>query len=209
MRLLLSRLTHIAAPSTSLFLRIAHLSYFLLPPTSQALTTMKQCLHYDPDSKPPCAKLHRELKKLDKTFDKLSSLLESGNFRGIVKLADASKDDAFHQAFESAMDHAISVTPLPEGINFKQTSERRRAILQALCKSHTQLKQPKRGELPCDALYNMEGGENETDALVARGESLLVKEAWEEAVRVFEKAFKTTGKSCQGLYLGCRELRDC
>jgi DnaJ family protein C protein 3 len=41
----------------------------------------------------------------------------------------------------------------------------------------------------------MPGMEEDEDGLVGRGESLLLKEEWEEAVRVLDKAFDASGRS--------------
>ncbi|KZV83081.1 TPR-like protein, partial [Exidia glandulosa HHB12029] len=75
----LTRLTHLAPPSTAFFTRLASLTYFILPPSQQAQSTLKQCLHGDPDSK-VCAAAHRQLKQLDKQFTKLQTLLDAGTW---------------------------------------------------------------------------------------------------------------------------------
>src|ERR1700761_3231805 len=70
---------NLMAPSTEHYLRLATMSYHLLPPTQtppQAMTTIKQCLHGDPDSK-PCAAAHRMYKNLEKSFARLQALKDA------------------------------------------------------------------------------------------------------------------------------------
>ena len=79
----ISRLSHLLPPSTQLLAHI--LSYFLLQASPASMNSLKQCLHYDPDSK-ICLSLHRMVKSLDKGFTKLEELLEKEDWRAIVKL---------------------------------------------------------------------------------------------------------------------------
>ncbi|KAJ2935581.1 hypothetical protein H1R20_g1514, partial [Candolleomyces eurysporus] len=82
----LTRLSHLLPSSTTLLTHIFRLSYFLLPhPSPSSLSTLKQCLHYDPDSK-PCLTLRRFVKKLDKGFAQLEELLGKEDWKGVLKL---------------------------------------------------------------------------------------------------------------------------
>ncbi|KAF8998018.1 hypothetical protein BDQ17DRAFT_1411193, partial [Cyathus striatus] len=54
----LTRLTHLLPPSTVLLTHLFSLSYFLLPASPSSHSALKQCLHYDQDSK-SCLVLHR------------------------------------------------------------------------------------------------------------------------------------------------------
>jgi len=47
----------------------------------------------------------------------------------------------------------------------------------------------------CEELLTLHGCEEDVDGLVGRGEALLGKEEWEEAVKVLEKAFEAGGRS--------------
>jgi DnaJ family protein C protein 3 len=62
-----SRLSALSPGNPDLSIKIAALSFFLLPTTSQntAISHLKQCLHFDPDSK-PCKKAHKAFKALQK-----------------------------------------------------------------------------------------------------------------------------------------------
>ncbi|KAJ2915551.1 hypothetical protein MD484_g4882, partial [Candolleomyces efflorescens] len=82
----LTRLSHLLPSSTPLLTHIFRLSYFYLPhPSPSSLSTLKQCLHYDPDSK-PCLVLHRLVKKLDKGFAQLEAALQSEDWKGVLRV---------------------------------------------------------------------------------------------------------------------------
>ncbi|KAJ7191099.1 DnaJ domain-containing protein [Mycena haematopus] len=55
------------------------------------------------------------------------------------------------------------------------------------------LEMHRKGEEWCRMLYEMEGGDDDADALRGQGEAALVKEEWEEVRRLFEKAFEASG----------------
>jgi len=63
-----------------------------------------------------------------------------------------------------------------------------------LCRAHLQLKRIKDGERWCDELLRMSGGERDIDGLLGKGEALLAREEWEEAVRAFEHAWDASGR---------------
>ena len=203
------RLTHLSPPSTSSLMRLFRLSYFFLPTTgssgqSPALTTLKQCLHLDPDSK-PCLSAHRIVKSFDKSFAKLESLLSEEDWWGIIKLlvgTGKDKDNALARKFDEAMESNTSReqllgttsarVPFPSPSKF---SPRRQDIVRAVCRAYVHLSDARHAERWCDTLLRMEGAENDQDGLVGKAEALLLKEDWEEAVRMLEKAFSASGRS--------------
>ncbi|OSD01882.1 hypothetical protein PYCCODRAFT_1368404 [Trametes coccinea BRFM310] len=204
----LSRLAQLSTPTTSVWMKMARLGYFLFPynsptdPQSPAMSTLKQCLHYDPDS-PQCLSMHRLVKAFDKDFKKLDKLLQAEDWRGIVKLllgASESGTDGFAAKYDAALaEHttreALQVhpqIPLPDS---KRTSPRRAVILRSVCRAYVKMNQAKKGEQWCSELLEMHGMENDADALIGRGEALMAKEEWEEAVRLLERAFEATGRS--------------
>ena len=94
-------------------MKSARIGYFLYPynsptdPPSPAMGTLKQCLHYDPDS-PKCLKMHRLVKAFDKSFKALDKALQSDDWRGVLKLllgasADASASDGFAAKYDAAL----------------------------------------------------------------------------------------------------------
>lgn len=169
--------------------------------SNTAMTNIKQCLHYDPDSK-PCLSAHRLVKSLDKQFKKLDELMAAEDWRGLISfiLGTAPKDatisapgSGFLATFEGAAQPdatpSVNVAIPPP----KKASPRRAAILRALCRAHVQLRQARAAEQWCDELLRMVGNEKDIDALLGKGEALLAREEWEEAVRTFERAWEASG----------------
>ncbi|KAH9017718.1 hypothetical protein EDB85DRAFT_2014955 [Lactarius pseudohatsudake] len=199
----LSRLTQITAPSTDAYMNIFRISYFYMGSTASntAMANLKRCLHYDPDSR-PCLSAHRLVKSLDKQFKKLDELMAAEDWRGIINfiLGSAPKDaslsapgNGLFSTFEGALEPdavpiASVAVPPP-----RKASPRRAAILRALCRAHVQLRQARSGEQWCDELLRMVGNEKDIDALLGKGEALLAREEWEEAVRTFERAWEASG----------------
>ncbi|KAI0051477.1 TPR-like protein [Auriscalpium vulgare] len=204
----MTRLTHITSPSTSAYMNIFRISYFYMPTTAAttAMSNLKQCLHYDPDSK-PCLTAHRLVKKLDKSFTKLDMLMGAEDWRGIVSLILGSKPseaspsspgEGLLATLEGSLEpHASpALFNLPSGIPMPpphRYSPRRQELLRALCRSYVQMGQARTGEKWCDELLSMLGSDKDIDGLIGKGEALLVREEWEEAVRAFELAWEASG----------------
>ncbi|KAJ7733337.1 hypothetical protein B0H16DRAFT_1732381 [Mycena metata] len=215
----MSRLTSLLPPSSTspplgaLHALIFRLSYFLLPfPSPIPANALKSCLHSDPESK-VCLPLHRLFKALERGFAMYEGQEGSGDWRGVVgtlRPGGGKKGDLYVR-FEEAMKEQLGAEKLgglfglPGGKDggkgevrlpdAGKTSPRRRALLRALCKGHTQLEMYRKGEEWCAKLAEMEEGGNDADALRGLGEAAVVKEEWEEGVRLLEKAFEATGRS--------------
>ncbi|KAL6298802.1 hypothetical protein BKA93DRAFT_809515 [Sparassis latifolia] len=202
----LTRLTHLTSPSTQLLMKIFRLSYFLGPyaPSSQApspaLTTLKQCLHYDPDSA-ACLPAHRLVKAFEKSLKSLERLLTAEDWRGIVSLlVGESGKERFMNQFDAALDtHTTrAALDLPAKVpvpNARRMSPRREALLRALCRAYVKLGEARKGERYCQALLEMDGLKEDADGLMCRAEVLMIEEEWEEAVRVLERAFEASGRT--------------
>ncbi|TCD66214.1 hypothetical protein EIP91_001661 [Steccherinum ochraceum] len=204
----LTRLTHLTQPSTDLLMRIFRLSYFLFPYTSSsspAMSTLKQCIHFDPDSK-QCLPAHRLVKSFDRTFKKLDTAVSEEKWKAVIDLLIGSDPaSGFAAKFDEAL--ATHTTPdalfLPSNIPIaspKKTSPRREVIVRSLCKAYVNSKSAEKGLQWCNELLAMEGHENDPDGLVGRGEAALKKEEWDEAVRIFEKAFEASGRSNRDIH---------
>lgn len=224
------RLSHLLPPSTQLLTRIFKLSYFLLPPSSSAPQLLKQCLHYDPDSK-PCLTLRRMAKSFDKAFAQLEELVGKEDWKGIIKLlvgSGAGKNGDLWKRYEEALLDNVGqerdllplvpsnileqVTPSPSSTSKSKqriylplatkVSPQRQILVKALCKSYTRLadvvksstEYKKQTEKWCEELLTLDGRKEDVDGLVGRGEALLAKQEFDEAVRVLEKAFEASGK---------------
>jgi DnaJ family protein C protein 3 len=192
----LTRLTHLGVSSTSLLLRIASLSYYLMEPSPQGLSAVKQCLHFDPDSK-PCKAAHKNMKALDKLFVQLEKAGE--NHREVITLV-TQEGTGLAVKFDKALEEAMVAVdpPLPTSIAQKKISVRRISIYRAACHAFVSNQQPMAGEKWCTALLTMDP--NAQDALVNAGEMALKKEEWGDAVRFFDRAFEASGRSSQDIH---------
>ncbi|EJF60015.1 hypothetical protein DICSQDRAFT_88478 [Dichomitus squalens LYAD-421 SS1] len=203
----LSRLAQLTTSTTQIWMKSARLGYFLFPynnptdPPSPAMSSLKQCMHYDPDS-PKCLKMHRLVKAFDKSFKALDKALQSEDWRGILKLLLGSSpdgSDGFAAKFDEALKEHITrenleLHPQIQMPHPLRSSPRRAVILKALCRAHVKTGQAKKGEEWCGALLDMEGRENDGDGAIGVAEALFAKEEWEEAVRVLERAFEASGR---------------
>lgn len=178
-------------------MRIFRLTYFLLPATAtdSALSTLKQCLHYDPDSK-PCFAARRLVKTLSKSMSKLSQSESHMNWYGVINLVAGQKSEGgLIREFEDALKEHFSQEKLPGSLQPVKSSPRLAEMYRSACRAYTKLGKAREGEAYCDALLGMKGMDDDAVGLVGRGEALLVKEEWEAALRVLERAFEATGKS--------------
>ena len=183
-----------------LALRLSHISYFLLA-SSSALKDIKQCLHYDPDSK-PCKKAHKLLRSLDKDIQKARNFVEGSQWRQALKVLDG--DDGllarFEQALEDAQKPHDELPPLiPPKLKGKETSHLRLDLLSMACKAGVGADVGKKVGRWCEDVLSLDP-EN-IDGLVGRGERLLKEEMWDEATRTFEAAFEKSGRSSQDVSL--------
>lgn len=206
----LTRLSHLLPPSTTLLTTIFRFAYFVLPPSSAPLSTLKQCLHYDPDSK-PCLTLHRLLKSFDRAFSKLEELESRDDWRGIVKLLTSSgsgKQSDILRKFDDALrEHTARNKLLPPQLaqrrhtpevplpNASKASERRKTLVRALCKAHTHLGAKREMERVCEELLGMDGCADDPEGLIGRAEALIGKEEYQEALKVLEKAWDVSGRN--------------
>ncbi|WVQ83932.1 hypothetical protein IAT38_006076 [Cryptococcus sp. DSM 104549] len=194
----LSRLASLDPSSLSLPLRLSHIAYFIrASPT--ATSHIKQCLHYDPDSK-PCKAVHKLLRKLEKDTAKVRNFVEGGQPRQAIKILDGKDGllERFEQALQAASQPGEDGSPamLPPKLHPKENSQMRLELYALACKAAVGVEDfGKRGMGWCEETARMDEGN--VDAQVARGEKALKEERWEEAVRLLEAAFEATGRSSQ------------
>ncbi|KAG6825255.1 hypothetical protein H0H87_009919, partial [Tephrocybe sp. NHM501043] len=212
----LTRLSHLLPPSTTLLTTIFRLSYFLLSPSPAPLNTLKQCLHFDPDSK-PCLVLHRLLKSFDRGFAELDELQAKDDHRAVITLvagpAKGKKGDLLNKFDDALREHTDRAQLLPPQLAAREhtpeiplpdafkISDRRQSLVRALCKAYTQVGTRKEmiGKW-CEELLSMRGCEEDVDGLVGRGEVLLGKQEWEEAVQVLNQAWEKSGQSSRDIH---------
>ncbi|WWD21936.1 hypothetical protein CI109_106424 [Kwoniella shandongensis] len=193
----LSRLAALNPSTLSLPLRLSHIAYFLLASPS-ATNHIKQCLHYDPDSR-PCKVVHKLLRRLEKDTAKARNFVEGGAWRQAIKIFDGPEGllAQFDQALEEASEGESSY--LPKQFHPREKSLKRLELYALACKAAVGAGDfsKNKGTKWCEETLKMDEGN--ADALVARGEKLLKEENWEEAVRVLERAFENSGRSSQDI----------
>ncbi|KAF8883706.1 hypothetical protein BD779DRAFT_1674412 [Infundibulicybe gibba] len=156
------------------------------PPSGTPLHTLKQCLHYDPDSK-PCLTLHRLFKSLDRGFITLDDLLQKEDWRGVVTLLTGKgKKNEFLRRFDDALEQHTSRDMLPP------------ASASDAADPPIPLPEPSRVSPSRQTL--LRGSEEDVDGLVGKAETLLKAEEWEEAVRVLEIAWDRSGRGDRDIY---------
>jgi DnaJ homolog subfamily C member 3 len=179
------------------------MSYYLLPPNPQALQALKQCLHFDPDSK-PCRIAYHAIKAFDRDFIKLDILEQASNWNGIIKLVGSlstssegnSDEGGLAHNFDAALDEATGPSlALPSNIIPRQKSPRRLRIYSLMCRAFIRSGQVTMGNSWCRETLRMD--ENNLDGLIGRGEARLKAEEWADALRTFEQAFEASGRSNQ------------
>lgn len=191
-----SRLAALKPSDESVALRLAHVAYFVLG-SPAATNHIKQCLHYDPDSK-RCKKAHRLLRSLEKDTAKLRNFAEGGSHRQAIKILDGP--EGLLARFEAALEDARLTSEdgyLHPSLRPLERSELRLALYGLACKSAVGAGDytAKRGMKWCDVLLGLDG--DNQDALIARAERALKEEQYEEAVRNLERAFEASGRSSQ------------
>lgn len=167
-----------------------------MEPSAQGLSSVKRCLHFDPDSK-PCKAAHKKIKAFDKIFIQLENAGE--NHREVIKLV-TQDGTGLATKFDKALEEAMAGIdpPLPTAIVPKKVSVRRASIYRAACHAFVSNQQPMAGDKWCKTLLTMDS--NAQDALVNAGEMAMKKEEWEDAVRFFDRAFEASGRSSQDIH---------
>jgi DnaJ family protein C protein 3 len=191
----LSRLSILNPSNLIIPIQLSQIAYFLIG-SENALNHIKQCLHYDPDSK-PCKKVHKVLRGLQKDTTKVRGLVEKSQWRQAIKIMDGP--EGLLAKFESAFDDAMSSDGhlserIPSGS--KPLSQSRLDLYSLACKAAVGGNDfGKRTAKWADIVLTMDP-EN-ADALIALGERQLKDESWDEAVRTLSRAFEATGQSSQ------------
>jgi len=190
-----SRLASLNPSTLSLPLRLSHIGYFLLASPS-ATNPIKQCLHYDPDSK-PCKAMHKLLRSLEKDLSKTRNFVEGNQWRKAIQILDG--EDGLLERFDTALREASTpvngVTYLAPQFHPESKSLKRLEIYALACRAAVNADSKAKATKWCDITLELDP--DNVDALVGRGEKLLRDEKWEEAVRVFNQAFENGGKSSQ------------
>jgi len=109
------------------------------------MSHIKQCLHYDPDSK-PCKKVHKLLRSLEKETAKARNFVEGGSWKQGIKILDG--EDGLLAKFEKALEDASTahdgVTYLPPQFSPKAKSQTRLELYALACKAADGANEPRK-----------------------------------------------------------------
>lgn len=166
-----------------LLLLLSKINFYTLFEPQGALTHIKQCLHYDPEQK-QCKKLFRKLKKLDKEITSIEKdielkkyataanhLIGTANREGILKQIDADYND---------LEKELEAGQLPRKLHLK--------CYQMACKLYGGQKDKDEEKIEAWCSKTLVIDDNDVDALTYRGEILLNRKEFENAVRDLERA---------------------
>ncbi|WVN88861.1 uncharacterized protein L203_104075 [Cryptococcus depauperatus CBS 7841] len=195
----LTRLSSLDPSTLSLPLQLSHIAYFLRA-SPQGTAHIKQCLHYDPDSK-PCKAIHKLIRSLEKDTTKVRDFVEGGGtgYRQAIKILDG--ENGLIARFERALDEATKPQNgqppyLPAKLHPKENSQMRLDLYALACKAAVGANDFSRKCTHwCEEVLKMDA--DNVDAIISRGERMLKDEDWENAVRTLERAFELSGRSSQ------------
>lgn len=197
----LSRLTHLVPSSTELPVKLAYLFYFLRNDAERALSHLKQCLHYDPDSK-TCKGVNRLIRGLEKEATRARNFLDAQQWKNAISVLLGGTSDGKEgliAKFDEQLDLAIQEGHLPESYHPRTTSQARVEFYAWTCRSYVRLGHVNGMKQYCLPLLEMHGGESFLDPFIAKGEIANSEENWEQAVHAFSDAFERSGRSSQDI----------
>lgn len=174
-----------------------------------ATQPLKQCLHFDPDSR-PCKAALRQIKGLDKDMTKARNYVESNMWSSALSLLDPAKGrdqqglldqlkellsdniDVLAPASASSSDATAKVQQLVEH------SQHYVQLLEWACQAHVKSSSPAaRSQGVCDLLVKHKP--KSAAAALYKSSQLTKSEEYEQAVRVLQEAFEESGRSDRAL----------
>ncbi|TNY17657.1 Co-chaperone [Rhodotorula diobovata] len=166
--------------------------------------SLKRCLAADPDSK-TCAKPLKNLKKLEKELAQLRNWVDAGRWtEAAVTIAGGASREGLLPSVKSLLETyqepiargaPADEAPLPRAAgdaHLAHKSPLLQHLTSTLCRAYVSLDSRKAASACREALaFDPE----DTWGLVGRGDELLKREEYDEAVRVLSAAFEATGRS--------------
>lgn len=183
----LSRAVSMNPSSAPLLLKLSLINYLILQTDTQiALTPIKQCLHFDPDSK-ICKGWFRSLKPFEKDLTKARNFIEGGRWASAANLLDPRGKEGLIAEAQGLIEKYKEDLPVSE-----KESKLITMLMGWACKAHLKNGSTRLAVGVCDSVL-LRDPEN-VDGLICKGEQLIKKEDWEEAVKVLSDAFEKTGR---------------
>lgn len=199
-----SRAVSISPNTPHLLTQLSLLQALYLDSGNSALTPIKQCLHFDPDSK-ACKKVFRALKTLEKDLSKVRNYIEGSTWRLALKILDPKNGADADQGLVDRVKAIIKVYSSQDGnseasdtsVAFELPSIQASQLLTTLyawtCKAYTSLPSIRLAKPFCATL--LERDPEHVDGILGMAEANLKDEKYEEAVRLFNTAFENSGRT--------------
>lgn len=183
----LSRAVAMNPSSAPLLLKLSLVNYLILQTDHPlALTPIKQCLHFDPDSK-LCKGWFRALKSFEKDLTKARNFIEGGRWASAANLLDPRGKEGLIAEAQELVQKYKEYLPVSE-----KESQLITTLMGWACKAHLKNGSRMLAVSVCENVL-LRDPEN-VDGLICKGEQLIKKEEWDEAVRVLSDAFEKTGR---------------
>ncbi|KAH6568446.1 hypothetical protein BASA60_008631 [Batrachochytrium salamandrivorans] len=161
--------TKIKPDSTTLYLKLAAL-HLELGETGESIANSKECLRLDPDHS-GCKKQFKRVKKLEKALKATSASAEKGRWR-----------DVLSSLFDTEGDNLMEEIEKIGAANLKIQ------VYSLACKGHGVLRKDVDAINWCSKVLDLDS-EN-VEALIARGNALMNKEDYREAITDFQSAYQ-------------------
>ncbi|KAK4985164.1 hypothetical protein LTR66_008257 [Elasticomyces elasticus] len=178
----LKHVLQIAPGSTEPHLQISAMEYYSLGETDNGLSSIRKCLHSDPDSK-ACSKLLKREKALDKQMKKVRQLLEKRQYNGATKLLVPTGEDA--GLLQDIKDDVKQYRE--EGIIHAKAPDRLYAsMVELTCEAFAEMNNHKKAQPYCtEALqYNA----NSLPALISKATQQIDSDEFEPAIQTLNHA---------------------
>jgi len=161
----LLKATKLQPENTDVLLRLSKL-HLSLGDVDDSLKDVKECLHRDPENK-PCKNIFKQLKKVTRKKSSIEEDKRNGNWRSIVDKVDGE---------EGFLKEADNLGAL----NLRQFARN------ILCEAYVKEKKSESALKWCNMAIELD--DKNINNYLNRGESFMLKEDYEQAIRDFNKA---------------------
>ncbi|KAF3271389.1 hypothetical protein TWF970_010270 [Orbilia oligospora] len=185
-------LGHISTLSTALtepHLHITNLFYYSLNDFDRAMTQIRKCLHFDPDSK-PCKKPFRRLKAYNKSLNKAMEMRGRRQFIGAAKIIIGTTDEP---GILTEIRDDIK-TLREEGLmNDNSPNDLILQLVELVCEIYSEGNNDKRARPFCEETLQL--NPNSIPAIINKAKRLMDEELFEEAIRELSHAKEQDGQN--------------
>ncbi|KAK6520440.1 hypothetical protein TWF506_000696 [Arthrobotrys conoides] len=185
-------LGHISTLSTALtepHLHIANLFYYSLNDFDRAMTQIRKCLHFDPDSK-PCKKPFRRLKSYNKSLNKAIEMRGRRQFIGAAKIIVGTTDEPgvlaeVRDDIKTLRDEGLLNDNSPNDLILQ--------LVELVCEIYSEGNNDKKARPFCEETLQL--NPNSIPAIISKAKRLMDEELFEEAIRELSHAKELDGQN--------------